>query len=121
MSTRKRTPIDQARELLSEIPSDPLATVELLGEVRELVDTALNEAMAEATLEGASIRSVAVRAGLSPNAVPPRLARTSQLSSYTEPGGKVSSSSIERARYDSELGRPAPKRPLTFKPRRSTS
>lgn len=121
MNIRERSPIDQARQLLADIPSDPLAVVERLGEVRELVDVALNEAMAEATLGGASIRSVAVRAGLSPNAVPPRLARTTQLSSYTEPDGKVSGSSIERARYDSEIGRPAPTTPLTFQRRRSTS
>ncbi|MGL3805548.1 hypothetical protein ACSYDW_05565 [Paeniglutamicibacter sp. R2-26] len=118
MNNKKRTPIDDARRMLSDIPSDPLAAVERLGEARELIDAALNEAMAEATLDGASIRSVAVRAGLSPNAVPPRLARTAQLSGYTDAVGKVSSSSIERARYDSETGRPAPKEPMTFKPRR---
>ncbi|GAA4371389.1 hypothetical protein [Paeniglutamicibacter cryotolerans] len=121
MSDKKNASIDQARQLLADIPSEALAVVERLGEVRELLDAALNEAMAEATLGGASIRSVAVRAGLSPNSVPPRLARTSQLSSYSEPDGKVSGSSIERARYDSEIGRPPPKAPLTFKPRRSTS
>lgn len=120
MNKKKRTPIDEARQLLGDVPSDPLAAVERLGEVRELIDAALNEEMAKAALEGASIRSVAVRAGLSPNAVPPRLARTSQLSSYTDAGGKVSSSSIERARYDSETGRPAPTEPMTFKPRRTT-
>jgi hypothetical protein len=120
MHKRITSEIERARELLRDLPDDSMETVERLGEARQLLDDALNDAMAEAALKGASLRSVALRAGLSPNAVPPRLARTQTLSGYSDPDGKVGSSSVERARYDSELGRPAPEPKMTFKRRRAT-
>ena len=64
--------------------------------------------VARAALEGASFRSVASRAGLAPNSVAPRLARTAALSPYADPAGRVGSTGVERARYDAEQGRPAP-------------
>lgn len=128
---RQDSPIERARTLLATVPTAPgddrdiLALVERLAQVRDLVNEALNEAMAEATLLGASVREVARAAELAPNSVPPRLARSSKLAPYASEGW-VSSPSIERARYDSELGRPpeqgrpAPRPPMTFQRRRSS-
>jgi hypothetical protein len=115
--------IERIRHLLQDIPEQALDQVEVLGEVRELVDEALNESMARATLDGASIRAVALRAGLSPNAVPPRLARSEPLQAYSSPDGRVVGSAIERARYDVELNRapPQPANPPRFQKRRRTT
>ena len=85
-----------------------MQAVEQLSRAREAVDAALDEAMARAALEGASFRSVASRAGLAANSVAPRLARTTALSPYADPAGRVGSTGVERARYDAEQGRPAP-------------
>ena len=71
------------------VPDDPMQAVEQLSRAREAVDAALDEAMARAALEGASFRSVASRAGLAPNSVAPRLARTTALSPYADPAGRV--------------------------------
>ena len=101
-TTPERFPVARARQVLASVPDeldpadDLLQTIENLAEVRTLVDAALNEAMAEAALEGASIREVAGRAGLAPNSVPPRLARTEKLSPYSW-DGTLTSSSIERS------------------------
>lgn len=115
--------IERIRHLLQDIPEQALDQVEVLGEVRELVDEALNESMARAALDGASIRAVALRAGLSPNAVPPRLARSEPLQAYSSPDGRVVGSAIERARYDVEQNRtpPPPTSPTRFQKRRRTT
>ena len=81
-----------------------MQAVEQLSRARDAVDAALDEAMARAALEGASFRSVASRAGLAPNSVAPRLARTAALSPYADPAGRVGSAGVERARYDAEQG-----------------
>jgi hypothetical protein len=114
---------DRIKRLLQDLPEQALDQVEVLGEVRELVDEALNESMARATLDGASIRAVALRAGLSPNAVPPRLARSEPLQAYSSPDGRVVGSAIERARYDVEQNRtpPPPTSPPRFQKRRRTT
>lgn len=108
MSVDPKSTVDTARELLTDVPEDPMQAVEQLSRARDAVDEALDEAMARAALEGASFRSVASRAGLAPNSVAPRLARTAALSPYADPAGRVGSSGVERARYDAEQGRPAP-------------
>lgn len=64
-------------------------------------------------------------AGLSENAVGPQLARTPSFSACASPEGRVTRASVERARYDAELGRPAPTNgqpaePLMFRRRRDT-
>lgn len=130
-ASAKDSPVVQARHLLATVPTRPtdgediLSVIERLAQVRDLVNEALNEAMAEAALLGASVREVARAAELAPNSVPPRLARSTKLAPYANDGW-VSSSSIERARYDSELGRPpeqgkpAPRPPMTFQRRRSS-
>jgi hypothetical protein len=108
MSEVDKSPLQAARELLTAVPEDPMLAVEQLSRAREAVDAALDEAMARAALEGASFRSVASRAGLAPNSVAPRLARTAALRPYADPDGRVGSTGVERARYDAEQGRPAP-------------
>ena len=108
MTDDEVSPLQSARNLLASVPEDPMQAVEQLSRAREAVDAALDEAMARATLEGASFRSVASRAGLAPNSVAPRLARTAALRPYADPDGRVGSTGVERARYDAEQGRPAP-------------
>jgi hypothetical protein len=69
------------------------------------VTEALDEAMAAAVLtEGSTIRQTATLAGLTENAVGPRLARTSLLAAYRD-GDRVTRTGVERARYDLEEGR----------------
>ena len=108
MSEDPKSPVEIARALLASVPQDPMQAVEQLSRARDAVDEALEEAMARAALEGASFRSVASRAGLAPNSVAPRLARTAALRAYADPAGRVSSAGVERALYDAEQGRPAP-------------
>ena len=99
----------------------------LLTEAQEHLTRAIDEAMAAAVLEeGTSLRQAGQLANLSENAVGPRLARTSRLMPYATPEGRVTRASVERARYDAELGRPAPTppqpaaAPLSFRRRRDT-
>ncbi|HIT75269.1 MAG TPA: hypothetical protein IAA98_06775 [Candidatus Avipropionibacterium avicola] len=91
-------------------------------QLAELIDDSLAEAV---LTDGDSLRAAGARAGLSENAVGPRLARTSALAPYANAHGRVTASAVERARYDRETGRPrvastTPK-PMRFTPRRSTS
>ena len=117
--------IDDIREALDR--ADGLAADDALPHLREAVErlTALiDESMAEAVITGkASLRSAGARAGLSENAVGPRLARTQTLGAYANEDGRVTAAAVERAKYDVESGtpRPAPAAaPLRFKRRRST-
>lgn len=112
------------RESLERVdPGRPEETVERLSRARAELDAALDEAMALAALAGSSLRTVAGLANLAPNSVPPRLARSASLSPYRNQEGKVSSSGVERARYDRERGtyQPAaePVEPLRFRRRRT--
>ena len=98
---------------------------EALPHLRAAADrlTALiDESMAEAVLAGkASLRSAGASAGLSENAVGPRLARTRTLGAYANDDGRVTAAAVERAKYDRESGTPKPApatQPLRFKPRR---
>lgn len=90
------------------------AVAELSAASRALED-ATREAMAEAVLDGTSMRRVAEVAGLAPNSVPPRLARSKSLGPYADEGA-VTAQGIAVARYDAaaRAGRP----PLRFTPRR---
>jgi hypothetical protein len=108
--------------------AEGLAPDEALPHLREAADRLtelIDESMAQAVLAGrASLRSAGVRAGLSENAVGPRLARTRTLGAYANDDGRVTAAAVERAKYDHENGspRPAPaSKPLRFKPRRPTS
>jgi hypothetical protein len=96
-----------------------------LREAADRLTALIDESMAEALLAGkVSLRSAGAAAGLTENAVPPRLARTRTLGAYANEAGRVTASGIERAKYDHESGtpRPAPDtpKPMRFKPRRPT-
>lgn len=97
-----------------------------LIEAQQQITQAVDEAMAAAVLEeGVSLRQAGQLADLSENAVGPRLARTTRLRAYASPAGRVTRTSVERARYDAELGRLAPDpetmpAPLRFRRRRDT-
>ncbi len=98
----------------------------LLSRAQEQLTSAIDEAMAAAVLEeGTSLRQAGHLANLSENAVGPRLARTARLMPYATAEGRVTRTSVERARYDAETGRPAPTpnhpiEPLRFRRRRDT-
>jgi len=98
----------------------------LLSRAQEQLTSAIDEAMAAAVLEeGTSLRQAGHLANLSENAVGPRLARTARLMPYATAEGRVTRTSVERARYDAETGRPAPApnhpiEPLRFRRRRDT-
>jgi hypothetical protein len=121
------TQLDAVRHAL-EAAADKDAG-EALPHLREAADklTALiDESMAEALLQGkVSLRSAGAAAGLTENAVPPRLARTQTLGAYANDDGRVTAAAIERAKYDHESGTPKPAppaaaAPMRFKPRRRT-
>jgi hypothetical protein len=125
MATPQHRPhLDAARAALDAASrAAPGDAVEPLSRARSLLDAALDEAMAEALLAGASMRSVADDAGVAPNTLPPRLARTRSLAAYATPEGRVSAEGVARARYDRERGTPPPApptvEPLRFRARRS--
>ncbi|ADU46650.1 hypothetical protein Intca_0088 [Intrasporangium calvum DSM 43043] len=110
-------------------PDRPSAALPHLRAAQDHLTRAIDEAMATAVLaEGSTIRTAGSLAGLSENAVGPRLARTSLLSAYAGPdSGRVTASGVERARYDLEEGRHRrtdpgadPSRPMRFRARRPT-
>jgi len=80
---------------------------------RDSLDAALNELMAAGVLEGSSLRAVAAQAGLAPNSVAARLARSSTLGAYST-DGRVRTEAVYQARAE-KAG------PLRFQPRRPTS
>lgn len=91
----------------------------------ERLTALIDESMATALLEGsASLRAAGAAAGLSENAVGPRLARTAALGAYANATGRVTADGVRRAQFDAEVGlkRPAalPAAPMRFKPRRTT-
>ncbi|HEU5474366.1 MAG TPA: hypothetical protein VFV67_27275 [Actinophytocola sp.] len=106
-----------------------LPAVDALPHLREAADRLtdlLDETMAVAVLSGrASLRSAGHRAGLTENAVGPRLGRTRLLGGYADARGRVTAAGVERAKYDRESGTPTPEPKSTtamrFKPRRSTT
>lgn len=110
-------------------PDDPAAALPLLRTAQDHLTAAIDEAMAAAVVvDGETLRSAGQLAGLSENAVGPRLARTTLLAAYQSDAGRVTASGVERARYDVEQGRhkPAaapdgtPAAPMRFRPRRRT-
>lgn len=120
--------VDAARAALTAVePQSPIEALPLLRVAQSFVTRAIDEAMAAVVLDqGGSIRTAGALAGLSENAVGPRLARTALLSAYGSETGRVTAAGVERARYDLEQGRHrAPDEtttppPLRFRARRPT-
>jgi hypothetical protein len=102
----------------------PIEALRHLREAAERLTDLLDETMAAAVLSGqASLRAAGARAGLTENAVGPRLARTRRLAAYADERGRVTAAALQRARYDHESGTPRPAPSTTamrFKPRRPT-
>lgn len=86
-----------------------------LSEAGRAVDDAVREAMAAAVLAGSSMRRVAEVAGLAPNSVPPRLARSRSLESFAD-AGTITAHGIAVARHQAAAGSGRP--PMRFTPRR---
>ncbi|MFD1812305.1 hypothetical protein [Rhodococcus gannanensis] len=103
-------------------PPDALSHLRIvLDEVSQLLDEQLARAVVDGEL---SLRSAGARAGLSENAVGPRLARTTQLAPYARSDGRVTADDVKRARYDKKGAAPAPTptvtQPMRFKSRRNS-
>ncbi len=109
-------------------PTGPTERCPCCRAAQEHLTVALDEAMAASVVDGGSLRSVGMLAGLSENAVGPRLAHTRLLRAYGDDTGRVTASAVVRARYDMEQGRhlddaepgdEQPK-PMRFRARRTT-
>jgi hypothetical protein len=119
--------VKAAQQALGRVdPDRPSEALPHLREASERLAEAIDEAMAAVILEeGVSIRSAGALAGLSENAVGPRLARTEHLAAYTADTGRVTAKGVERALYDLERGShitpddDVAKPPLRFRARRS--
>ncbi len=120
--------IEHARHALAAVDaSDVASALPRLREAQELITSAIDEAMAAAVVEGETLRAAGALAGLSENAVGPRLARTRTLAAYQSEDGRVTAAGVERARYAVEQGRhqplppgAPPPAPMRFRPRRPT-
>ena len=118
-----------ARAELDQVDADrPDEALPLLRAAQEHLTVALDEAMAASVVDGGSLRSVGMLAGLSENAVGPRLAHTRLLRAYGDDTGRVTASAVVRARYDMEQGRHREEaepgaeqpKPMRFRARRNT-
>lgn len=119
-----RRALDQAEDCWAK-GKDSVGALPYLREAADRLTELIDESMAAAVLTGqASLRSAGAQAGLTENAVGPRLARTRTLSAYADERGRVTASGVERAKYDLESGVPrqpaAAPAPMRFKPRRPT-
>jgi hypothetical protein len=113
-SERISADVQAARDLLAPpMPDDPQDLIARLSEAAQRVQSALDEAMAVAALDGFSMRAIALPAKVAPNSVPPRLARSAALADYAE-AGKVTAEGVTVARADRDRGTP----PLRFVPRK---
>jgi len=92
----------------------------VLTEVSELLDEQLARAVVDDEM---SLAAAGKSAGLTENAVGPRLANTARLAPYVTTGGRVTAEDVKRARYDNYARTPlppaAPPEPMRFKPRRN--
>jgi hypothetical protein len=110
---------------------DPADALPHLRTAADRLTDLIDDTMARALVTGgSSLRAVGAGAGLSENAVGPRIARTPMLAPYANESGRVTASGVERARYDHETGRipepgpePETRPPMRFRPRspRSTT
>jgi hypothetical protein len=91
----------------------------VLTEVGQLLDEQLAIAVVDDEL---SLAAAGKHAGLTENAVGPRLANTARLAPYATTGGRVTAEDVKRARQHKYTSQPlppaAPAEPMRFKPRR---
>lgn len=124
------TAYDRIRDELGVAQAAPPA--QSLPHLRAVVDQVtelIDEALAAAVLSGdESLRSAGAAAGLTENAVGPRLARTPALAPYANAAGRVTADGVRRAMYDAERGAVPPpsdqgssSAPMRFKARRRSS
>jgi hypothetical protein len=94
----------------------------VLTEVGQLLDEQLASAVVDDEL---SLAAAGKYAGLTENAVGPRLAHTARLAPYATAGGRVTAEDVKRARQHKYAREPlppaAPTEPMRFKPRRKTN
>jgi len=94
----------------------------VLTEVGQLLDEQLASAVVDEEL---SLAAAGKHAGLTENAVGPRLANTARLAPYATTGGRVSAEDVKRARRHKYAREPlppaAPAEPMRFKLRRKTT
>ncbi len=93
----------------------------MLTEVGELLDEQLARAVVDDEM---SLAAAGKSAGLTENAVGPRLANTARLAPYATSGNRVTAEDVKRARSDKHARTPLPpaaaSEPMRFKPRRPT-
>lgn len=106
---------DSAAQVLQHLRS-------VLTEVGQLLDEQLASAVVDDEL---SLAAAGKNAGLTENAVGPRLASTARLAPYASAAGRVTAEGVKRARHDKYAGTPrppaAPAEPMRFKPRRKSN
>jgi hypothetical protein len=89
------TAVERAREALEGVDlGDPAGALPRLREALELLTAAIDEAMAAAVVDGETLRGAGALAGLSENAVGPRLARTRTLAAYQSEEGRVTAAGV---------------------------
>ena len=117
-------PYDLIRTELAQAQSaEPAAALLHLRAVIDQASQLLDQQLAKAVVDdGWSLRAAGANAGLTENAVGPRLARTAMLAPYASGNGRVTAEDVRRARYDKESGTPPvpadSPQPMRFKPRR---
>lgn len=94
----------------------------VLTEVGQLLDEQLASAVVDDEL---SLASAGKHAGLTENAVGPRLAKTARLAPYATAQDRVTAEDVKRARQHKHARTPlppaAPAEPMRFKPRRKAN
>lgn len=93
----------------------------VLTEVGQLLDEQLARAVVDDEM---SIAAAGKSAGLTENAVGPRLASTPRLNPYVTSGARITAEDVKRARNDKHARTPLPPadpvEPMRFKPRRKS-
>lgn len=93
----------------------------VLTEVSQLLDEQLARAVVDDEM---SIAAAGKSAGLTENAVGPRLASTPRLNPYVSSGDRITAEDVKRARNDKHAKTPLPPappaEPMRFKPRRNS-
>lgn len=93
----------------------------VLTELSQLLDEQLARAVVDDEM---SIAAAGKSAGLTENAVGPRLASTPRLNPYVSSGDRITAEDVKRARNDKHANTPLPPappaEPMRFKPRRNS-